>query len=235
MPISKRSAGAICTGLLAAVVLAAPARAQTLFFNGNPDGVDGLTSEQDLAVNQSMVYDNFVVTGSDWLVTDLYGYFQTNLNVSSAAWEIRSGISEGNGGTLVASGTSPATQTDAGYSEFDLEVYDIGIAGLSLDLAPGTYWMGISPIDIVTDGGRAFLATTSGSGSINADADQVSYWNSSSFGANFASTDGELGFQTDFSYGALGTGSPVPEPSTMALLATGLVGMAGAARRRRKA
>jgi hypothetical protein len=216
-----------------------PAHGQTLFLNGLPNGVGGVSSEQDLSVSQSMIYDDFIVGGSGWNVTGLSGYFLSQYLTSTAAWEIRSGISLGDGGSLLESGTSSMAMTATGNTVVGLTEYQTDISGLSFFLAPGTYWMGISLIN-GTSGGQAFVEVTSGSGGVNSDPDLLAFWNSSFFGADFASAeDAGLTGPSDFAYDVEGTAAEintVPEPSTMALFATGLVGMAGAGvkRRRRK-
>jgi PEP-CTERM motif len=235
MGVSQKLAGMAAASLAAMVLVASPVRAQILFFNGMPDGFNSLSSDQNTAVGQSMVYDDFVVTGSTWHVTDLFGYFEfaNDVSTSSAAWEIRTGVTVGDGGTLVASGTGATTPFDTGNPLFSGELYLVDIGGLSLDLAPGTYWMGIA--NIGSGSGQTFVATTDGSsGAVNATLDQMGFFTSSTFGADFANSNDWIDGQDDFAYGALGTTGPVPEPSTMALMATGLVGLAGAARRRRR-
>jgi hypothetical protein len=129
------------------------------------------------------------------------------------------------------------TQTDELTNLFGYEEFQAEISGLSFFLAPGTYWMGIS---IVGNGtGQAFVATTSGASGVNSNIDGNAFFNSTNFSADFAPSTDESSTETDFSYGIGGTDADintVPEPSTMALLATGLVGMAGTGvkRRRRK-
>ncbi|HEY4100465.1 MAG TPA: PEP-CTERM sorting domain-containing protein [Gemmatimonadales bacterium] len=220
---------------LLAGLVAAPASAQNLFFNGTPNGLDALSSDFNTGVSQSMVYDDFVVGGSGWNVTDLYGLFVGTVQWQGAQWEIRSGMSTGNGGTLVQSGSGAVTQTDELTSPFSLEEYQAHISGLSFFLAPGTYWMGISVVGNGTGGD--FVTTTSGASGVNSNINGSGFWNSSFFAVDFVPTTDVASDETDFSYGIGGTladVSSVPEPSTMALLATGLVGMAGAGMKRRR-
>src|SRR5262245_41977238 len=90
-----------CAVLLA--LLARPAEGQ-LWRNGSFDGFGGLFSTR--AGFDARVYDNFMVTGTGWQITALYGEFLIDFVPETAYWEIRSGITTGQGGTLLYSFTS---------------------------------------------------------------------------------------------------------------------------------
>src|SRR3974377_347025 len=79
-------------------------------FDPNNPNANGLANENDGIVGGTpygaATYENFVVQGG----TGVFNLFTNNLtefNPSSGYWEIRSGVSEGNGGTLIASGSGP--------------------------------------------------------------------------------------------------------------------------------
>ncbi|MBP6571817.1 MAG: PEP-CTERM sorting domain-containing protein [Gemmatimonadales bacterium] len=228
---------------VAVVGMSLPTSAQAqLWYNGDMNGVNALSSERNTVVSQAMVYDNFVVTGAGWTINSVFGNFLAGFTWSTADYEIRTGISTGNGGTLLFSGSGvAASQVATGNTAFGMTEYTATISGLSIFLNPGTYWLGISPVGTGNNGSdRAFVATTSGTGGSNATIDGVSFFNSTFFGANFGNADGQTGLPSDFSYGVDGAGSGtstdgndvVPEPATMTLLATGLAGMAAARRRK---
>lgn len=229
---------------VAVVGMSLPTSAQAqLWYNGDFNGVNALSSERNTTVSQSMVYDNFVVTGAGWTINSVFGNFLANFAWSTADYEIRTGVSVGNGGTVISSGTGlAATQVATGNSGFGLTEYTATISGLSIFLNPGTYWFGMSVVgtgNSVTD--RAFVATTSGTAGSNVTIDGISFFNSTFFGSNFEGTLAQMQYvPSDFSYGVDGAGSGqstggddvVPEPATMTLLATGLAGMAAARRRK---
>lgn len=227
---------------VAAIAAAVPTTAQAqLWYNGDFNGVNGLSSERNTVVSQSMVFDNFVVTGAGWTINSVFGNFLSNFTWSTADFEIRTGVSLGNAGSLVASGSGAATQVATGRSGLGFDEYTATISGLSIFLNPGTYWLGVSVVGSGNNGNdRAFLSTTSGTNGSNATIDGVAYFNSTFFFANFATASGQTGTPSDFSLGVDGAGSGqstggddvVPEPATMTLLATGLAGMAAARRRR---
>lgn len=231
MRVLRRAVGAIAL----AAVLQSAAAAQVQFYNGDFDGANGLASESNTLVSQAMVYENFSVGGGGLYVTGLFGQFLADFAATSAAWEIRSGVGVGDGGSLLFSGTDAATATVIGGA-LGYTLYDMAVSGIgALFLAPGEYWFGISLVG--SGSGRAFVGTTSGANGINADLDFGSYFNSSFFGANFAAASVWLsGGDPNFSLGVtgrLGADSTVPEPATMTLLVTGLAGLAASRRRRR--
>jgi hypothetical protein len=86
------------------VALQSSAAAQVQFYNGDFNGVDGLSSEVNTSITQAMVYESFIVTGGGVNVTGIFGNFLTDVAFTTASWEVRSGVSGGNGGSLLFSG-----------------------------------------------------------------------------------------------------------------------------------
>lgn len=240
--------------LLAALATASPAAAQTLVYQGDHQGGTTCSTKGSSLATGCVMYDNITVGGDGWNVTGLFGHFyQPAVDGmapwTSAFWEIRSGMSEGNAGTLLFGGASSvvsATQVATGRSFTGSATFEEYLATLILPeffLAPGSYWIGIAPVVIETAASYvgAYASWTGGTGGINSQADNkgIAWINGSQ---NYLVVD------HDFSYGVLGTlaesgdpgngnpGNPnvtVPEPATVTLLAAGLLAVAGLRRRRR--
>jgi len=228
--------------LAAALVLNAPVCAQappgSLWYNGDFNGVNGLANERNTIVTQAAVYDDFNVTAP--LGWDVTAVFSDNLitfdpNAAGADWEIRTGVSEGNGGTLVASGTTNSpTVTLINTGCFQYCVYRVEVTGLNffLPMLPSGehYWLNVTPIG--NGSGRSFNTTTSGANAVGSPPgnDQNAFFNSTYFGAYFTSTANESQ-PYDYSMGVIGT--VVPEPATVTLLTCGMGALLIAFNRRR--
>ena len=181
----------------------------TLWYNGDFNGVNGLANERNTIVSQAAVYDDFdVPAGQMWNVVAVFSDNLENTTVTAADWEIRSGISEGNAGTLVASGTTDSPIVTLlrcdGFCEYRVEV-----GGLNVQLNPGHYWLNVTVVGNGT--GRSFNSTTSGANCVGTPCgnDQNAFFNSTYFGTDFTSTANE-GQPYDYSNGVIGTA--VPEP-----------------------
>src|ERR1700736_525010 len=138
----------------------------SLWYNGDFNGVNGLANERNTGVTQAAVYDDFNVTTPAWNVTAVFSdNLFSAMTVTAADWEIRTGVSEGNAGTLVASGTtnSPLV-TLTGRGGFGLQEYMVEVTGLNvfLPMLPSGqhYWLNVTPVGNGT--GRSFNSTTSG-------------------------------------------------------------------------
>lgn len=197
-----------------------------LWYNGDWNSVDGVANERNTLSPDAAIYDNFIVPAPGWRITAVFSNNVSNLpSIAGADWEIRSGISPGNGGTLIASGTGvPASWTPTGRSQFGFNEYQVFVGGLNLTLAPGEYWLMVRPVG--TGSNRSWVTTTSGANGVNALIDGDAFFNSSYFGMNFVK---DVGGNYDFSMGLEGV--VVPEPATLGLAAAGLLLLL--ARRRR--
>jgi hypothetical protein len=224
----------------ALVLLDATANAQalpgSLWYNGDFNGLTWLSNEYNTAVSQSNTYDDFnVPSGPGWHVTGLYSadLLTFGFSASSAEWEIRTGVSNGNAGTLVAGGIlSPATLMGTGRGGGGFIEYDVLVSGLNITLAPGTYFISVAPSGFGT--GRSLNSATSGTNCVGTPcgSDGNAFFNSTFFGAYFAPSTTWCGSEChDFSDGVIGT--VVPEPATVALLICGAGALLIALRRRR--
>ena len=193
-----------------------------LWYNGDFNDVNGLANEQNTIVTQAAVYDNFVVTDAGgWDITSVFSDNLANTNITGAAWEIRTGVSEGNGGTLVASGmTATPVVTPTGRSGFGFTEYMVEVTGLNVHLpalpAGQFYWLNVTPIGDGT--GRSFDSSTSGTNCVGTPCgnDQNAFFDSTFFGSVFTST-ANVAQPFDFSMGVIGIGggggTPTPTPT----------------------
>ena len=226
-------------GLLAAAAILssqAATAAGTLWYNGNLDGRDSQANEiNNTLIPDARVYDNFLIpSGTRWVITDVFSNdaITAQAAVTQAHWEIRSGVVAGNGGTLLASGDSPATQTPTGRSLDGIPEYTITVNGLGINLGPGSYFLDVAPDIPASDPfDQSYIATTSGAGAIGMPPgnDGNSFFTSTTLGNTFTSSasGSVLGPGTwDFSMGVDGTSiaTTVPEPASLTIcLSAGLV------------
>ena len=225
----------------------------TLWYNGDFN-VNNMNIPPNALVNEltagspstySAVYDDFIVpAGQTWSVSSVFSNNLMSTSVTSAYWEIRSGVGSNDGGSLLHFGTDAASQTATGRSGFGLTEYTVAVSDLTgITLTGGaagtTYWLSVIPIDTMDN--SSSITNTDGSNSINVQP-------GTSDMAFFTSTDPNVGvtyFQpvtnnlfpppANFSMGVDGIIlSSVPEPSTLVLGLMGTLAVFGAARLRRR-
>jgi PEP-CTERM motif len=226
--------------LFLATVASAQCVAPCIFYSGDYDpnnpNANGLANETDAIVGGNpygaATYDNFKIDATSGNITGLYTNNLSALSPASGYWEIRAGISEGNGGTLIASGTASGanfSQTATGRSGFGFTEYTDLASGLNINLPYGFYWLAVVPQD-PNNANRSFNSNTFGLNQVGIDIPNEQFFNSSFFGANFTNANNEIGDAQAFSAGVVGT--VVPEPSSLIMLGSGLVAAAGVVRRR---
>jgi hypothetical protein len=198
-----------------------------LFYGGDLDlssfNAAGLSDENTLLIPGSSTYGNFNVIPSVTLtITGILINVQADANFDplTASYDIRSGVTEGSGGTSLASGTANATVATTGRNFLGLNEYTVAVnLATPLLLGPGGYWFNVTPncTNGATDGscsvGRFFVSnTTSETNNVNGGRQTAHemFLNSSFFGFTWANwCDSSLGLNSNqcagLSYGIMGT------------------------------
>lgn len=216
-----------------------PGLAQTtLWYNGDLVDGGGINSIGGAGID-ARVFDSFQVTDpTGWLVSNIWSnnfsgnndYFISN----SADWSIRTGMSAGNGGTIVASGISQATKTPTGRrlnqtDNFGTLFYEYKseVSGLNITLLPGTYWLQVSPIVEDTTSSVFNSRSTGGQNFFGPASPSPGIMDVPSRGINYERAADE------YSMGVAGSVIPAsaPEPSSLALLLPALIPLGLAIRR----
>ena len=175
------------------------------------------------------VYQNFYAE-SPITVTGLFTNNLSNFNPTSGYWEIRSGVSEDNGGTLIASGTGAVTNAPTGRGFNGLAEYTNAVSGLSVKLATNQYWFAVVPV-CTTCSGEAFNTNTFGLYSIGKSDLNEEYFTSPS-GPYFTNANNLTPLKQfpTFSSGVYAVENP--EPASLLLMGTAALGVAGVLKRK---
>jgi len=217
----------------------------SVWYNGDLNHVNGLANERDSSLGfgqYAHVFDDFnVPSGQTWPVIGLYSNnYDSMTGIVGVEWSIRQGITAGNGGTLIASGTAGPgnfqvlfhNPGDFGYTEYTVQVF---VGGQIPLLTSGTYFLNVTPVG--SGNGRSFTSDTSGVNCIGTPCGNNgnAFFDSNFFGANYQPT-GDQGQPGDFSMGVQGVIAPEPPPwAMMTMGAVVLIGVQQLRRRRKKA
>lgn len=210
------------------------------WYNGDPEQPRYQLSN-NVSNNDSgryMVYDNFSVLDGGVQVSGLFGSFISSPNaaIQQVEWQIRSGMSHGNGGALVASGTETSfTQESRNFGDLPaIPQFRLFLEGLNFFLTAGDYWLGMSVKGttgdatfsvLSTDGTNAVETPQVNDGNIIVDAAlangfNYSYMQYKAIGLSF--------LDREVSYGILTPdAAPVPEPGTLGIVTVALLCIGG--------
>jgi len=121
-----------------------------IYYGGDIDPNDpeetALSNENDLFIPGDFTFDEINVPVS----IKISAAFSNNLatfgviDPRTATWRFRTGVSEGNGGTLIANGVSPAQLTDTGRNAFGFEEYEL-VTRTPVTLPAGNVWFSVTP------------------------------------------------------------------------------------------
>jgi hypothetical protein len=215
------------------MLFASPLFANSIYWYNGDAGTTNIVDERGGVFGSSFVYDDFNVGAGGVDVTGLIATeaIDNAAGITQASWEIRSGVSAGNGGTLIASGTNNISLADTGTAEAG-EIYVVTLSGIDVNLGAGQYWLAIAPV--LPGNQRAWIQNTTSVNAVGSPQgnDGNSFISGPALSANFAPITNYLPSPTDFSEGIL-TGTAAPEPATLSLSAAALLlGFAGAFRKR---
>ncbi|HEY6292148.1 MAG TPA: hypothetical protein VI455_11405 [Terriglobia bacterium] len=194
-----------------------------LFYGGdfvlNPVGpsiANGLANENTTSVSGTpygaAAWVPFTVpAGQIWDVKGLFSNNQSTYGVldqgveplAVAYWSINQDVFAGNSGTVIASGTSPATSTPTGRGAFGLNEYTVQVTGLSVTLTSGSYWMIVIPIctntadpycgGVFFESDAEYINTTPKNAFGPPEPLDASFFDSAFFGLTFDPANGPLG------------------------------------------
>lgn len=160
------------------------------FANENTQPSVGLSATTYPALHQA--------AGTRWAVTGLATNNMSNnggiLDPKQATWSISKGVSSGNPGTTIASGTAAATVSATGRSAFGLTEYTVSVSFPAVHLNGGNFWISVVPQctntnDSSCTSAEFFLSNTDQTnaypGPITGHTG-LGFFNSSYFGYNYA-------------------------------------------------
>ncbi len=234
-PLIKTTRHLLASIAPAFLFIIAAAHAQTAY-NGDFKGGESNVTQAD-TLSDMFVFDQISILSPH--VTTIWGNFLIYQQYVGASlglkYEIRTGVSNGKGGTLVKSGTvSNLQQTATGRSTQNNAYREVQVLGtVSFDLAPGLYWLGLQNNEETNPPAQwtSFLAKTSGGNTGPAGDPNPPTQNAILDNSAYA-TGTELGDYiqqgADYSVGVIS----VPEPASIGLLAFGALTLATFARRR---
>jgi hypothetical protein len=206
--------------------------AQAQFFGGYADGVTAVpTGNNAFGTFNRLVYDDFTFDLAGDIIT--FGMIGMNNTGSPGGmyYEIRSGVSVGNGGTLLFSGITgngiflplpvdgsvgtPPMGASGQYVRF------IAGTGIPIHLDPGTYWIGLAPVEGF---GSLDVTSTQGLGAVGHPINNGNafYFETGNPAANFSSLGAnDFGLEVNTAQNT----NVIPEPGTWTLLMLGAAGL----------
>lgn len=180
-----------------------------LFYGGDLNPADpnaaGMSDENTLLIiggSSTYAAVNVPVTST------VYG-IQFNVQASAAfdpetaSYDIRTGVSEGNGGTSIASGSGQVVVQATGRNFIGLNEYTVAVSwGPAVTLSPGEYWFNVTPnctntLDGSCNNFRQFVSNSQITNNLRGSWQPIHemFLNSSFFGFTWANwCDAELGF-----------------------------------------
>lgn len=219
--------------------MATPSYAETLWYNGDLDAsyTFGVFNQISPTITAG-TYDDFIVPAGGWTINTLYSNnIVNNSTITGAYWEIRQGVSPGDGGTLLWSGTSLISDNvsvvaTGRQSNDPFPEMTVAVTNLNFGLDAGTYWLRVTPIISDDDNVAVNISPTTGANAVGINpgnsfvcystaTQTIDYADSGKFifGDDFTGT-------LDFSMGIDGTvGSQVPLPPSILLLASTLLAL----------
>lgn len=224
-----------CVGIAITVAGAPVSQADVLYYGGdwygNGSGSGTTTHIRNGSLNgDANYYQGFVVpTGQTWTVSEL---FSNNLvgppppdGFTGADWTIRSGVSAGNGGIVVASGNDATVSlagTGRSWMGFNEETFTVNVG--SIVLTAGTYWMDVTPV-AVDDNGLSYQTWSVGANSVGTSTpDDYFYASRPGLTQDFLLTSSPV---SDGIIGTAGPATATPEPSSIALFGMATVMLGG--------
>ena len=200
--------------LLCLALAVLPASAQTVYSNGPINGTtDAWTINYGYIVSDTFfLSSNSTVGGFDFAAWEFPGD-----SVLTVDWSV---TSLENGGTLYGGGTASVTQQFISQNAYGYWEYEVSATGLNVPLSGGTYWLNLQNA-VTSQGDPVYWDENSGMGCHSQECPSQA-------------SDSAVGTIPSESFditGTSGTGT-TPEPSSILLFGSGILGLAGLLRRK---